>query len=329
MKSPRDETHATAGAGGRRCGAASARRGRRAPAAALDGRVSHSRQDPPGHGAAGRRQQRCRRRPRPCASRSSRLMREAVGTVGARVAVRSPARSWPSVARREAGVGATVHRGELLRPARRPRPRRAAARSRGGRAARRTRGSRQRGGRRERFAALIARRAGDAKGIRGRQNGLRHGAGAPAGRRASGRAGACGARLRGDRRADRRGGGREDGRTGRPGGAGKAAAHAARSAATAHRGRGRRGVGAAPGDRCRGDACASTPWARPFRHASTRSSRAPIRSTRTIAVRAPLPAGEGLQPGMFGRLSFPAGSVRTLSIPRPPCARSASSRRCR
>ena len=38
--------------------------------------------------------------------------------------------------------------------------------------------------------------------------------------------------------------------------------------------------------------------------------------TRTIAVRAPLPAGEGLQPGMFGRLSFPAGSVRTLSIPQ-------------
>ncbi|HXQ23752.1 MAG TPA: efflux RND transporter periplasmic adaptor subunit [Candidatus Acidoferrales bacterium] len=38
--------------------------------------------------------------------------------------------------------------------------------------------------------------------------------------------------------------------------------------------------------------------------------------TRTIAVRASLPAGEGLQPGMFGRLSFPAGSVRTLSIPR-------------
>jgi RND family efflux transporter MFP subunit len=38
--------------------------------------------------------------------------------------------------------------------------------------------------------------------------------------------------------------------------------------------------------------------------------------TRTIAVRAALPAGEGLQPGMFGRLSFPAGSVRTLSIPR-------------
>ena len=38
--------------------------------------------------------------------------------------------------------------------------------------------------------------------------------------------------------------------------------------------------------------------------------------SRTIAVRAALPAGEGLQPGMFGRLSFPAGSVRTLSIPR-------------
>lgn len=38
--------------------------------------------------------------------------------------------------------------------------------------------------------------------------------------------------------------------------------------------------------------------------------------TRTIAVRARLPEGEGLQPGMFARLSFPAGSVRTLSIPR-------------
>jgi RND family efflux transporter MFP subunit len=38
--------------------------------------------------------------------------------------------------------------------------------------------------------------------------------------------------------------------------------------------------------------------------------------TRTIAVRAALPAGEGLQPGMFGRLAFPAGSVRILSIPR-------------
>jgi RND family efflux transporter MFP subunit len=38
--------------------------------------------------------------------------------------------------------------------------------------------------------------------------------------------------------------------------------------------------------------------------------------TRTIAVRAALPAGEGLQPGMFGRLSFPIGSMRTLSIPR-------------
>jgi RND family efflux transporter MFP subunit len=38
--------------------------------------------------------------------------------------------------------------------------------------------------------------------------------------------------------------------------------------------------------------------------------------TRTIAVRASLPAGQGLQPGMFARLSFPAGSVRTLSIPR-------------
>jgi RND family efflux transporter MFP subunit len=38
--------------------------------------------------------------------------------------------------------------------------------------------------------------------------------------------------------------------------------------------------------------------------------------TRTIAVRALLPAGEGLQPGMFGRLSVAAGSVRTLSIPR-------------
>lgn len=38
--------------------------------------------------------------------------------------------------------------------------------------------------------------------------------------------------------------------------------------------------------------------------------------TRTITVRAPLPAGEGLQPGMFGRLTFAAGSVRTLSIPR-------------
>lgn len=39
-------------------------------------------------------------------------------------------------------------------------------------------------------------------------------------------------------------------------------------------------------------------------------------ATRTIAVRASLPAGEGLHPGMFARLSFPAGSVRTLSIPR-------------
>jgi RND family efflux transporter MFP subunit len=38
--------------------------------------------------------------------------------------------------------------------------------------------------------------------------------------------------------------------------------------------------------------------------------------TRTVAVRASLPAGQGLQPGMFGRLSFPAGSARTLSIPR-------------
>jgi RND family efflux transporter MFP subunit len=38
--------------------------------------------------------------------------------------------------------------------------------------------------------------------------------------------------------------------------------------------------------------------------------------TRTIAVRAALPTGEGLQPGMFARLSFPAGSVRILSIPR-------------
>jgi RND family efflux transporter MFP subunit len=38
--------------------------------------------------------------------------------------------------------------------------------------------------------------------------------------------------------------------------------------------------------------------------------------TRTIAVRASLPAGEGLQPGMFGRLTFPVGSVRVLSIPR-------------
>lgn len=38
--------------------------------------------------------------------------------------------------------------------------------------------------------------------------------------------------------------------------------------------------------------------------------------TRTIAVRAALPAGEGLQPGMFGRLTIPAGAVRILSIPR-------------
>jgi HlyD family secretion protein len=38
--------------------------------------------------------------------------------------------------------------------------------------------------------------------------------------------------------------------------------------------------------------------------------------TRTVAVRASLPAGEGLQPGMFGTLTFPAGSVRVLSIPR-------------
>ena len=37
--------------------------------------------------------------------------------------------------------------------------------------------------------------------------------------------------------------------------------------------------------------------------------------TRTIAVRASLPADEGLQPGMFGRVTFPAGSVRILSIP--------------
>ncbi len=38
--------------------------------------------------------------------------------------------------------------------------------------------------------------------------------------------------------------------------------------------------------------------------------------TRTISVRAALPAGEGLQPGMFGRLAFPAGSARILSLPR-------------
>jgi RND family efflux transporter MFP subunit len=38
--------------------------------------------------------------------------------------------------------------------------------------------------------------------------------------------------------------------------------------------------------------------------------------SRTVAVRAALPAGEGLQPGMFGRLLFPAGSTRVLSIPR-------------
>ncbi len=38
--------------------------------------------------------------------------------------------------------------------------------------------------------------------------------------------------------------------------------------------------------------------------------------TRTISVRAVLPAGQGLQPGMFGRLAFPAGSVRILSLPR-------------
>jgi len=38
--------------------------------------------------------------------------------------------------------------------------------------------------------------------------------------------------------------------------------------------------------------------------------------SRTVGVRANLPAGEGLQPGMFGRVSFPAGAVRTLSVPR-------------
>ncbi len=38
--------------------------------------------------------------------------------------------------------------------------------------------------------------------------------------------------------------------------------------------------------------------------------------TRTIAVRAALPAGEGLKSGMFGRLMFAAGSVRILSIPQ-------------
>jgi membrane fusion protein, multidrug efflux system len=38
--------------------------------------------------------------------------------------------------------------------------------------------------------------------------------------------------------------------------------------------------------------------------------------TRTIGVRAALPADEGLQPGMFGRLTFSAGSVHSLSIPR-------------
>jgi RND family efflux transporter MFP subunit len=38
--------------------------------------------------------------------------------------------------------------------------------------------------------------------------------------------------------------------------------------------------------------------------------------TRTITVRAALPAGDGLQPGMFARLTFPAGAVRILSIPR-------------
>jgi RND family efflux transporter MFP subunit len=38
--------------------------------------------------------------------------------------------------------------------------------------------------------------------------------------------------------------------------------------------------------------------------------------TRTITVRAALPADEGLQPGMFGRLTFPGGSMRILSIPR-------------
>ncbi len=38
-------------------------------------------------------------------------------------------------------------------------------------------------------------------------------------------------------------------------------------------------------------------------------------ATRTIAIRAALPSGEGLRPGMFARLSFPAGSVKVLSIP--------------
>ncbi len=37
--------------------------------------------------------------------------------------------------------------------------------------------------------------------------------------------------------------------------------------------------------------------------------------TRTMSVRANLPGEDGLQPGMFGRLRFPAGSIRSLSIP--------------
>lgn len=38
-------------------------------------------------------------------------------------------------------------------------------------------------------------------------------------------------------------------------------------------------------------------------------------ATRTMAVRATLPATVGLQPGMFARLTFNVGSARTLSIP--------------
>ncbi len=38
--------------------------------------------------------------------------------------------------------------------------------------------------------------------------------------------------------------------------------------------------------------------------------------TRTITVRAAMPAGASLQPGMFGRMSFVAGSLRSLSIPQ-------------
>jgi RND family efflux transporter MFP subunit len=38
--------------------------------------------------------------------------------------------------------------------------------------------------------------------------------------------------------------------------------------------------------------------------------------THTIAIRAGLPAGAGLQPGMFGRVLFSTGAVRSLSIPQ-------------